>query len=143
MLSRWKNIWKKHFNITSSVFKKNGYKFARQISTDGFGCSILFVKEDSYKEDKVIKPRLMKKPKCYKEEKYVDQLNDKEKEEALNLKLIGADVGIIELGSFTDGETTIRQKDNGKIVRNTNYCKMTSIERRHETKSDIYIERIY
>jgi hypothetical protein len=142
MLSRWKEIWETHFKIDSKVFRQKGYKFARQISTDGFGCSILFIQEKLYKENKAMRQKLMKKPSCYSEDKYVDNLNAKEKEEVLKLKLIGGDVGLIELGSFTDGETKIRQKDNGKIFRNTNYCKITSAERRHETKSDVYGEKL-
>jgi len=138
MLSKWKSIWETHFNINSKVFRQKGYKFARQISTDGFGCSILFIREKYYKDDKAMRLNLMKKPSCYSEDKYVDQLEDKEKEDVLKLKLIGGDVGLIELGSFTDGKTKIIHKDNGKIFRDTNYCKITSTERRHETKSDMY-----
>jgi len=140
-LSRWRNIWQYHFNLDDKLFKVKGYKFARQMSTDGVGCSLLFIKEEYYKDNKAMRMNNMKKPKCYKEDKYVDQLTDIEKEEALKLRVIGLDPGIIDLIAATDGNTTTKIKDNGKIVRVTPYYHYSNKEHIHETKNKIYANK--
>jgi len=138
MGSRWYSIWYYHFDLDAKVFKTKGYKFARQIMTDGVGCSILFIREDLYNDTKPMRTTYMKKPKCYQEEQYVDQLTNHEKTEALKLKIIGIDPGVIDLIAATDGQTTTRTKPNGKIVRSTPYYHYSNKERQHETKSNIY-----
>jgi RNA-binding protein YhbY len=141
MLSNWKNIWQYHFNLDDKIFNVKGYKFARQLSTDGVGCSLLFIKEEYYKDNKAMRMNSMKKPKCYKEEKYVDQLTDIEKEEVIKLRLIGIDPGIIDLIAATDGKTTTKIKNNGKIFRVTPYYHYSNKEHIHETKSKIYAKK--
>lgn len=142
MLSKWRNFWGTCFSMNHKVFKLKGYNFTRQISTDGVGCSILFIKSEYYKDDKAMKMKLMSKPKCYKKDIYVDQLSDDEKQKLLKLKKVGIDPGKIELIEATDGETTKVKKKNGKIFRKTHHYRYTNKQRIHETKSDIYKDKI-
>jgi hypothetical protein len=141
-ISEWRDIWNEYFNLDRKVFNLRGYKFARQISTDGFGCSILFIKEEFYKDNKAMKIKLMKKPRWYKEDIYVDQLTDEQRKEMLTLKLIGADPGKIDLIYATDGNTETIKKENGKTFRRTPYYKYSNKQRIHETKSNLYRDKL-
>jgi hypothetical protein len=126
--------------MNDKVFKVNGYNFARQISTDGIGCSILFIKSEYYSDTKKTIVKYMRKPKCYKDDRYVDDLLDKEKKELLLLTLIGIDPGKIDLIYATNGETETIKKENGKIFRKTPFYRYSNKQRIHETKVP-YIKR--
>jgi hypothetical protein len=142
-ISDWKIIWAECFKIDKKVFRKNGYMFYREISTDGVGCSILFIKSEYYKNDKSMKSKNMPKPKCYKEEKYVDDLTDDDKKRMLKKKLVGIDPGKIDLIYATDGNTQNIIKGNpNKIFRNTTYFRYSNKQRIHETKSNIYKRKL-
>ena len=60
-------IWGEVFKINCNAFQKSGYKFASNISTDGTGCSILFIREDKYNPLKKMMVRQIKKPSFYNE----------------------------------------------------------------------------
>ena len=63
MIDKWRYIWDEYFKMNDKVFKVNGYNFARQISTDGIGCSILFIKSEYYSATKKTIVKYMRKQK--------------------------------------------------------------------------------
>ena len=134
---KWFEIWSDLFRMNKRVFRKKGYEFMRQISTDGVGCSILFIKEEYYEPYKAMRSKNMSKPKFYKEDRYVSDLSDKEKKEMLSKKIIAKDPGKENLFEATDGKIKLKKKKN-KIFRKTKRCKYTNKQRIHETKSAIY-----
>ena len=126
-------IWSKFFITNKKVFKRNGYTFNHQISTDGIGCSLLFIRNDLYKPLKVTKMNLMKKPFNYKSTFYVDELTDEEKEELQKFQVIGIDPGKEDLIYATNGITEIK---NGK--HKTKIFRYSQNQRRKELKTKKY-----
>jgi hypothetical protein len=124
-------IWDKFFRTEKKAFKNKKYKFRYELMTDGYGCSILLIRNDLYKSDKKMYIPSMSKPFNYKSEKYVSELTDTEKESAQNKKIVGFDPGKDDLFYATDG---IR-------INNTNEFKTfrySQSQRKKETKSKKY-----
>ena len=139
MLDIWFDLWSECFKMNKNVFRKKGYKFMRQISTDGVGCSILFIKEDYYKDTAKMNSRSMAKPKYYKEDIYVSDLTDSEKKRLLDLNIIGWDPGKIAPIFATNGKVRLKTKGHfGKKYRKTPIFQYTTKQRIHETKSDLF-----
>jgi len=125
-----KEIWGKIFKTNISVFRKKGYKFSRMISTDGIGCTILFIRSDLYKETKKSMVHSIKKPKGYKEDIYVDDLTQEQKIEILKKKKVGIDPGKNTLITCVDGKIETIEKDNGKEYRKVNNMVFTNKQNR-------------
>src|SRR5271156_2801281 len=98
-------IWEHVFRIDKKVFntfsnerhlKRDPLKthvFAYNISTDGIGCSILRVRKDKYKSDKKIYIPHITKPFGYvkKEDIYIEDFSQEEKEKYKNHTIVGID----------------------------------------------------
>ncbi len=139
LLKEWKNVWKMFFKMNDKVFRKKGYMFNRRISTDGKGCSVLFIIKRLYKPlSKSFVPKV-KKPYNYKPEMYVDDLDDDIKDQILQTKtIVGIDPNKGNLIYATSGDTKIIIKENGKQTHKTTTFRYTQNQRREETKSKKY-----
>ncbi len=156
----WNTVFKmnhKVFNLSKrkkkknekkgSRFKKDNYIFSRRISTDGFGCSILFLRKDKYKSDAKSWVKPVKKPFGYREDMYIDDLPESELNrinlglDQGTLSLTANDPGYNDIAYFTDGDTKVIRKDNGKYCMKTNKLRYTQNQRRFETKSKVYSKR--
>jgi len=128
-------IWGTVFKTNLSVFRKRGYIFNRRISTDGIGCTLLFIREDLYQKQKKSFVYKIKKPKDYKEDIYVDDLTKKQKADIIkNKKVIGADPGKNTIIKCTDGDIKTVIKNNGKEYKKVNTMSFTNRENRHILK---------
>ncbi len=108
------------YNMKAKVFKKKGYKFNRIISTDGVGCTILFVRNNMYNPLEKTMVKKMKKRKC------------------LLKTLVGGDPGKDKPIQCSDGKVEIVKKENGKVFRKTNTYKYTYNLRIETTKLNGY-----
>ena len=135
-------IWGKFFRVERKHFKKKGYVFNRRISTDGIGCTILFVREDLYNPFKKSYVRQIKKPKNYNPEKYVKDLSEEEKRSVLGMTKIGIDPGKNDLIYCTNGKIKEVTKNNGKIYRKTETFRYSHSQRKFEMKDKKYSELI-
>ena len=77
--------------MNSKCMRKKGYTFNNQIVTDGVSASILFLRNDRYKKhaSNRCSGKVLKKPKNYKRDQYVDSLPDPSKFK--NYKIVGGD----------------------------------------------------
>ena len=117
--------------MKKGIFRKKGYKFNRMISTDGIGCTLLFIREDLYKENAKSFVHDMKKPKDFKEETYVDDITEEKKIEIIkNKKVVGGDPGKKDT-TYTDGKVKTIEKENGKEYRKVNNMVFTNKQNRH------------
>jgi len=132
-----KKIWGMFFKTDKNVFKKKGYVFNNQISTDGFGCSILFVKKELYNPNGKTKIKTIKKPRTYVDTRYVTDLTKKEKTEYLKYKKVGIDPGKDDLIYATNGKIHLKGKKH--IIETFRY---TQNQRRFETKTKVYAKNI-
>jgi len=140
-------IWKTFFITNKKVFKDKKYQFNNQIATDGVGCSILFIRKDLYNPLKVVKIKSMSKPYNFRNERYVDELTDLEKEKYKNYNDVGIDPGKSDLISSTNGDTKIVNRTpgpNGEIRQKhvTTTFRYTQNSRRKETKSKQYSKSV-
>lgn len=131
-------LWKEFFDMESKVFKKKGYTFNRMISTDGVGCTILFVRNDLYNATGKTMVKKMNKPKGYTDDIYVNELSDEQKARCMLKKKVGGDPGKDKLVQCSDGEVELVEKENGKVFRKANTYKYTNKLRIETTKSDEY-----
>lgn len=141
-LKLFKKIWKRFFKMDKKVFKKNGYKFNRRITTDGVGCSILFVRNDLYDPLKKTSVRTIKKPKGYREDIYINDINDEDRKYCLDKQLIGIDPGKNELIYCTNGDVKEIHKENGKTFRKTTHYSYSQKLRKETIKSEIYMNKL-
>jgi hypothetical protein len=133
-------IWGFFFKTNKEIFTHEGYKFHHSLMTDGFACSILFIREDLYNPSKVVKIRHLKKPYNYKEDPYIDELSE---EEILNNDLkqktiVGIDPGKDDLIYCTNGINKEIVRPNGKIRHVNETFRYSQNQRRFETKSKVY-----
>ena len=135
-------IWKTFIKTNGSVFYKKGYTFNNRISTDGIGCSILFVRDDLYDPFGKVKVKSIRKPKGFSNETYVDDISDVKKTQLKNKTLVGIDPGKEDLIFCTDGITKIIKKDNGKNVHKTKTFRYSQNQRRKDTKSKRFMKLI-
>lgn len=92
----WKEILKLE---NKSIFNQKNYRFYNQISTDGFSCSLLFIKKEFY-----YKKYGFKLPE-FDDEFELLQLSDLSKEECdkyKTKKLVGADPGKLDIFTMID-----------------------------------------
>jgi hypothetical protein len=135
-------IWSKFFKTDKKVFKKNGYQFNRRIITDGVGCTITFIRADLYDPLKKTKVICVKKPSNYRSDLYIDELSENQLKKMRSKKLIGIDPGKSDLIFCTDGVIKTIEKDTGKICRKTNTFTYSNGQRKKETKSKIYSDKL-
>ena len=143
-------IWNTCFKMDHKIFKfkKNKYTFNRRIITDGFGCSILFIRNDKFVADAKANIKPVKKPFGYTNDKYIDELPrnalDEMKKDLAEgtIKLAANDPGHNDIAYFTDGVTEIVTKANGMKCKKTNKQRFTQNQRRRETKSKVFHKRI-
>ncbi len=153
----WNSIFRmdhKIFNLRkkskkkAKIYKKNKYTFNRRVVTDGVGCSILFIRNDKYKADKVSYIAPVTKPFGFSDDKYIDDLPREVLDQMTNdlqdgTKTLAAnDLGYGDIAFMTDGKTEIIEKENGGYCRKTNMLRYTSDQRRFETKSKRNREKI-
>lgn len=136
------DIWKFFFRTDKKIFGNatSKYVFNYQMQTDGIGASINLIRRDLYNEDKKNKVRTVKKPKGYKEEKYIDELTQEQKDKYRDYIKVGIDPGVRTLLFGTNGETKIIDKENGKTKHKTTVFKYTQDQRRKETKIKKYMK---
>lgn len=137
---RQDDIWNAIFNTNHKVFSDKKYKFNHSISTDGVGCSLLFIRNDLYNPTKVVKIPHMKKPFAYSEFQYVDELTDDEKAILQKLRMIGIDPGKIRLITATNGVVQVELKEDDKKKHKPIYFNYSNNQRKYEAKIIKYNE---
>ena len=137
-LSERDRLWNTYFKTNSNPFRKNGYEFNYQLSTDGVGCSILFIRNDLFKPLGKNWIPSMKKPHNYKSEKYVHDLSESERLKVLLTKLVGGDPGKHDLVHLADGSHRITINGNKKY----NTLRYTQNNRAHDLKNKWYSNRL-
>ena len=131
-------IWSAFFKTGKSVFRKNGYTFSNQISTDGISCSILLIRNDLYDPIKKVTIRTVRKPADYKNDIYVDDLTSECKRKIQTSTIVGIDPGVEDLIYATNGDTKIITKADGRKKHKTTTFRYSRMQRRKETKSRKY-----
>lgn len=142
-----KEIWLMFFDTKNKVFRKKGYEFNHQITTDGVGCSILLIREDLYDPTKIAKVRSMTKPYQFREYKYINELSEEDKIKLRKYNHVGCDPGKSDLFYSTNGDTKIIEVKNDKneVIRKkyiTTTFRYSQNQRRYETKSKQYSKKI-
>ena len=118
-------IWSKFFKTDKKIFKQSKYVFNNMIYTDGIGCSIL-LKNKVYKNVTV---RATQKPRTYRSDLYIDELEDNIKKHIKKTMIVGIDPGKDDLIYATNGV-----KSNGKMMT----FRYSQNQRRKELKSKKY-----
>jgi hypothetical protein len=131
-------IWNTFFRTNKNTFKKNNYEFNHQISTDGYSCSILFIRKDIFNPLGKNWIPTMKRPKNYKTERYVHELTDEEKNKILQTEIIGGDPGKHDLVHIVNGSYRITAEGNKKY----NTIRYTQKTRSHDQKTKLYTQKI-
>jgi hypothetical protein len=108
------DIWNTHFNMDKKFMKQKGYSFYNRIDTDGFGCSITFIK--SQYRRLAFKPKFKINQNPYQ---LVTSLDEEQLEKLKERTLVGLDPGKGVLAMLVDKK--------GKTV------KYTSSQRRYES----------
>ena len=132
------NLWNMFVDTNKKVFRMKGYKFNHSILTDGVGCSLLFIRNDKYKADKVVHIQAMKKPFNYNEFKYMNKLTENEIESIKDMKIVSNDPGKIRLLSMTDGNVQLKTRANGNIKHQTTLFTYSQVQRNAELKTKKY-----
>jgi hypothetical protein len=96
-------IWKFFFRTERKCFRKKGYTFHHMICTDGLSCSIMLIRNN------MIGKRIPKK-KTLSNEKYIDELDEKDYERLKNKKIVAIDVGKSDLLYCVDGIKKTRKQ---------------------------------
>jgi hypothetical protein len=91
------NIWNMFFRTEKKIFKKKGYIFSGELSTDGCSCSILLIRKDLYNSTGKNKVPKVRKPKNFRNEQYIDELKNKDKKKLLKYNAVGVDPGIEDI----------------------------------------------
>jgi len=111
-------IWKFLFKTDNRCFKKKGYTFNNMIYTDGYGCSILLIRNDLYNPNNKIQIRTIKKPNGYNDYKYISNISNKERNKLDKYSVVGIDPGKEDLIYATNGNVKIIKKQKGdKIIK--------------------------
>ena len=112
-------IWGSFLNLKHKIFRNKYYEFDNQIQTDGFGCSLLFIRKD------LKGTRITKEQKLENSEKEYYYIDDIPKDELNKLKernVVGCDPGKRFLVYMSD-------KQGNKL-------KYTACKKRSESKAD-------
>lgn len=83
-------VWtNKLFKTNKTIFRNNGYRFSGEVSTDGFACGILFIKE--YYNNPTGKNRTLRvsKPIGFSNEQYIYNIFTDKREEIKGNKVVG------------------------------------------------------
>ena len=97
--------WSKIFKTNKTIFRKKGYRFAGEVSTDGFACTILFIKENYYNPTGKNKSLRVRKPYGFSDEQYINEIFTDKREEIKGKKVVGIDPGkqdLIYCVSYTE-----------------------------------------
>lgn len=124
------DIWNKFLEIDPEVFRKDDLAFNRRICTDGVGCTVLLIRNDSSSSDKKSSVRTVKKPKNYKDDTYIDDLSEERLKKLRWKKVVGIDPGLSDIIFCTDGHVEQIQKSNGKIYRKTRTFTYSTAQRK-------------
>ena len=130
-------VWNCFFKTDQGFFNKKGYRFNNMISTDGISCTLFFIKKDLYNPSKKT-GKSKRKPKDYKEDLYVEDLTEEQKEKIRGKVIAGGDPGADELLHFADGNTGIIEDENGNIKHKPNTFRYTRAQRKKEIKYGKY-----
>ena len=144
------DIWDMFFKPEHSAFRKTGYTFNYRISTDGVGCSIVFIRSDLFRDDKRVKIGHKPKPRGFNSVNYIDRIDRDEWNEIVDRykrsgerAFVGIDPGKRDLIFCTNGQTKfVPNKDGTKIKRKTTTFRYSNGQRKQETKSDIFRKRM-
>ena len=131
-------IWGCFFRTRRNYFKKRGYRFNNMISTDGISCTISFIRNDLYNPSgKNMKK--VRKPKNYKEEYYVEDLTEDQKDMIRGMNIAGIDPGVDEIVHAVDHNVD-EKIHNGRIKHKPNSFRFTRMQRKKEVKTAKYKE---
>lgn len=131
-------IWNFFFKTHKKCFKRKKYKFKYMIYTDGYGCSILLIRNDLFNPTKKMLIHTVKKPKNYMECPYINKINDLEKEKLKKYNIVGIDPGKQDLLFCTNGKIEIVKRNDGSIKHKIITFRYSQNQRRFETKSKKY-----
>jgi len=131
------HIWGLFFRTERKMFRRKKYLFNNQIVTDGIGCSILLINKNKYKEFGRNKIPTMKKPFGYREDRYINELDEDEIELYKQYSVVGIDPGKCDLIFGTNGSTKIIEK-NGRDKHIPTTFRYSQNQRRKETKMKKY-----
>ena len=122
LTDNYRNIWNIFFKRNNKVFRDRHYAFNNQIETDGFSCSLCFIRRDLYGTP-VYGRNSMKNIKPEDSDGYFRLIDEFSKEDLDKMKrrpIVGCDPGKYILGYFTDGKKnvkyTVNQRDKEKKV---------------------------
>ena len=113
-------LWKFFFRTEKQCFSKKNYTFHHMINTDGISCSIMLIRNDMI-------GRRVPTTKKQNNEKYIDELDNKEYDRLKNKTIIAYDPNKSDLIYCVDGT----DKDR-------NQFRYTQDQRRNETKQKKY-----
>lgn len=125
------DIWNMFFRTEKKMFKKKGYTFSGELSTDGCSCSILLIRKDLYNSTGKNKVPKTRKPKNFRNELYIDELKNKDKKDLLKYDVVGVDPGKCDLVFCST-----------KINNEIKTFRYSSIQRMKETRSKKYLKII-
>ena len=140
VVEKREEIWKNFFRIEKKkIFgnKDTSYKFNYQVHTDGIGASILKIRSDLYNINGKSVVHSIRKPKGFKQERYIDELTEAEKEKYNKFDIVGIDPNLSDLIYSTNGKTK-----NVKGKHKTTTFRYTQDQRRKETKVKKYMKII-
>lgn len=120
MTNNYDNIWGTFFKRDRKVFRKKHYTFNNQIQTDGFSCSLLFIRNDLY-GTKYNKASKTEDTDIYF--RSIEKFSDEDLDKLKNRPVVGCDPGKKSLVYMTDGikklQYTVNQRNReSKITRN-------------------------
>lgn len=134
-------IWSAVFRTDNQAFKKKGYVFRGNISTDGYACSVLLILPE-HLDDKFGERDVGKKPYNYRDTRYVEELTAGQKAYLSKKNIFGFDPGTSDLLYGTNGNVSYKRKKNGKIYRVTETYSYSNAQRKHECLTERYRQKI-
>ena len=108
------------------------------MTTDGYACTLLFIRNDLYDPLKKAKINHVRKPFNYANTKYVKDLNKSEKMKIKLGTVVGIDPGVDDLLYATSGDTKKVIRSNGLTKLKTTTFRYSRMQRRVETRSRKY-----
>jgi len=118
-------LWKFFFRTERQCFSKKNYSFHHMINTDGISCSIMLIRNDMI-------GRRIPTTKKQNNEKYIDELDNKDYDRLKDKKIVAYDPNLSDLLYCVDGT----EKDR-------NQFRYTQDKRRKETKQKKYRDIIH
>ena len=156
-------MWDMIFRTGKSCFKKKGYTFNHSIVTDGISCSLVFLRDDLYEQERKQQQRKRDKKKkqtghSQKEEEqeknfvlkfkvkaeqekyqatlkvpYIDELDPAQKQKLQGKTVVGGDIGKNTLVHFTSRQTD-ESKTTERLKKSITTFRYTNNQRKKESK---------